>query len=392
MPKPTYKINRTIRSEQVLQAFMSVLRPHLPLDLQNTRITADDILYVLAYASVHRLSIDSACKELEQAPSANRFREVLALALPERQRLQRELNTVFRQQLPRCFLKGKRSYSMALDITLIPYHGQPHQDEKELVRGEAKSGTTHFHGYATVSIVHNKRRYVVALRFIQAGEETVEIVRWLLNRLKSLGIRIRRLYMDKGFCTIPVFRTLKRRKLSYVVPIPVRGRSGGVRRLFQGRASYQTTYTFGSPKYGAFTVQAAAVRRYCKDRYHRHGAKWFAYAIAGLPTGMSPRQVFELYRQRFGIETSYRQMNQVRARTATRNPAIRLLLVGLAFILFNLYVTLRDRLTTSPKSSSKPPAKEWLSLRRIALLLARAIEQRWGVAQVIQHQPSNAFS
>ena len=48
MPKPTYKINRTVRSEQVLQAFMSVLRPHLLLDLQNTRITADDIIYVLA--------------------------------------------------------------------------------------------------------------------------------------------------------------------------------------------------------------------------------------------------------------------------------------------------------------------------------------------------------
>lgn len=178
--------------------------------------------------------------------------EVLALALPERQRLQRELNTVFRQQLPRCFLKGKRSYSIALDITLIPYHGQPHQDEKELVRGEAKSGTTHFHGYATVSIVHDKRRYVIALRFIEAGEESVAMVRWLLNRLKSLGLRIRRLYMDKGFCAIPVFRTLKHRKLSYVIPIPLRGKSGGARRLFQGTASYQTTYTFRSPKYGTY--------------------------------------------------------------------------------------------------------------------------------------------
>ncbi|HZD56261.1 MAG TPA: hypothetical protein VE136_06045, partial [Anaerolineales bacterium] len=84
--------------------------------------------------------------------------------------------------------------------------------------------------------------------------------------------------------------------------------------------------------------------------------------------------------------------NQVRARTATRNPAIRLLLVGLAFILFNLYVTLRDRLTTSPKNSSMPPAKEWLSLHRVALMLARAIEQHWGVAQVVQHQSSNALS
>jgi hypothetical protein len=35
MPKPTLKPNRTIRSEQVLEAFIGVIRPHLPLDLQN---------------------------------------------------------------------------------------------------------------------------------------------------------------------------------------------------------------------------------------------------------------------------------------------------------------------------------------------------------------------
>jgi hypothetical protein len=79
MFKPTIKPNRTIRSAQVLEALISILRPHLPLDLRDTRITADDMVYVLAYASVHQLSIDSACKELEQAPSANRFREVLGL-------------------------------------------------------------------------------------------------------------------------------------------------------------------------------------------------------------------------------------------------------------------------------------------------------------------------
>lgn len=107
---------------------------------------------------------------------------------------------------------------------------------------------------------------------------------------------------------------------------------------------------------------------------------------------MSPCQVFELYRQRFGIETSYRQMNQVRARITTRNPAIRLLLVGLAFILFNLYITLRDRLTTRPKRATKPSAKEWLSLRRLALMLGRAIERQRRVAEVIQHQPSIALS
>ena len=80
MPKPSIKPNRVVRSPQVMEALITLVRPRLPLALQATRITEDDLLSVLTYASVHRTSIDAACTELEQAPSANRFREVLAAA------------------------------------------------------------------------------------------------------------------------------------------------------------------------------------------------------------------------------------------------------------------------------------------------------------------------
>jgi hypothetical protein len=386
MPKPTIKVTRTIRSEQVLNAFRQVVGRNLPLDLKNTYITADDIIYVLAYANLHRMSIESTCQELAEAPSGNRLREVLAEALPDRTDLQRALNRMFRQQLHPSVWKCKRDFNIAIDLTLIPYHGQPYEDQKEIVRGMPKSGTTHFHSYATVSIVRDDRRYVVALRFIEYGEQMADIVRWLIKRLKALKFRIRRVFLDKGFCSQPVFKVLSQHKLSYVTPIPVRGKSGGVRSLFQGK-SRKTTYTFNSPKHGKYTVQAVVVKRYSKGRYGRHKSKWFAYAVTELPAGILPAQVFELYRQRFGIESSYRQMNQVRARTSTRNPVIRLLLVGLAFVLFNLYISLRQNLSSALKQPSQLPKRFWLSLRRLALLLSRAIEHLWGTTQVIQLQP-----
>jgi putative transposase len=391
MFKPAAKINRTIRSEQVLQAFVEVVRKNLPLELKNTRIRSEDIIYALAYANVHRLSIESACQELQGAPSGNRLREVLTEALPDRAGLQRMLNRMFRQQLHPSIWKCKRDFSLAIDLTLIPYHGQPYEDKKEIVRGQPKSGTTHFHGYATVSIVHDNRRYVVALRFLEYGEELSEIVRWLIKRVKSLKIRVRRVFLDKGFCSKLVFKVLEQHQLSFVTPIPVRGKSGGVRSLFQGK-SRKTNYTFNSPKHGQYTVQAVVVKRYSKGRYGRHKSKWFAYAVSGLPVGILPAQVFELYRQRFGIESSYRQMNQVRARTSTRNPVIRLLLVGLAFVLFNLYISLRQNLSTALKQPLRLPKRFWLSLRRVALLLSRAIVRLWNVTDVVQLQPCWALS
>ncbi len=46
----------------------------------------------------------------------------------------------------------------------------------------------------------------------------------------------------------------------------------------------------------------------------------------------------ETYRSRFGIESSYRQMNQARGRTSTRRPDLRLLYVGLSLVLRNEWV------------------------------------------------------
>lgn len=392
MSKPVLKNNRVLRSQQVLNALILAVRPYLPLDLRNTRITAEDIIAVLGYASVHRVSMDAACSELKEAPSANRLREVLAQALPDRKVLQRALNTILRAQTPRFIKKGKRAYYIAIDLTLIPYHGEPYEDESEIVRSQPKSGTTHFHGYATVSIVHDDQRYVVALRFVEKDESMQDIVAWLLNRLKSIGISIKRAYFDKGFCSVPLLKTLERRKIKFIMPMPVRGKSGGVRKLFEASASHKTTYTFNSPKHGELKISAVVVKKYSKGRYKRKGARWFAYALAGLPKSVEPHQVFEMYRQRFGIETSYRQMNQVRARTTSRNPVIRLLLVGLAFILFNLYIANRQNFTICLKNPTNPFSKFWLTLRRLVRMLAHAVENLYDLADVVSRHAHVALS
>jgi len=94
-----------------------------------------------------------------------------------------------------------------------------------------------------------------------------------------------------------------------------------------------------------------------------------------------------MYRQRFGIESSYRQMNQVRARTTSRNPVIRLLLVGLAFVMFNLYIANRQHIAICLKNSAKPFSKFWLTLRRLARMIAHAVENLFDYADVVFRRP-----
>jgi putative transposase len=99
-----------------------------------------------------------------------------------------------------------------------------------------------------------------------------------------------------------------------------------------------------------------------------------------------------MYRRRFGIETNYRQMNQVRARTTSRNPVIRLLLVGLAFVIFNLYIANRQHIAIRLKNPAEPVSKYWLTLRRMVQMIARAVEALFDLADTVFRHSRFALS
>ena len=86
-------------------------------------------------------------------------------------------------------------------------------------------------------------------------------------------------------------------------------------------------------------------------------------------------------RRRFGIESGYRQLHQVRARTTSQNPAVRLLLVGLALLILNVYLALR-RIWLTVRHFGRRTRRLWLTLKRLALMLFRLIEHRYGVCAI----------
>ena len=60
--------------------------------------------------------------------------------------------------------------------------------------------------------------------------------------------------------------------------------------------------------------------------------------------------VKETYRRRFGIETSYRQMNQCRIRTTTKHFEMRFWYVAIALLLRNLWVWLHHAVLSKPRA------------------------------------------
>ena len=372
---------RPTLSRQMRQVMQRILQTHLPFGIEGQDLDDEMVWDILLYASVNGITIESACSELAGVPSGNTVRPHLHAVLEPSGfgvcALEDQLNAALQDLLPARVLRGRKrkGWEIGIDLVDIPYHGKPAQLPEEIRRGAAKSGTTHFHSYATLAIVHHNQRYEVALTFVWADESMDQVVDRLLDQARHLGLRLRRAYLDKGFCRREVFTLLRQRRLPYLIPIPVKGKAGGIRQLFTGRKSYRTTYTFNADKPQAYTTDVIVIRRYSKGRYGRHGSEWFAYAAYGMDAVPLP-QIFDLYRRRFGMESGYRQMHQVRARTASPSPTLRLLLVGLAFLLYNVYILFRSKAHTTRTYGTRV-RRLWLTLGRMKRLIQRFLEGLW---------------
>jgi putative transposase len=241
---------------------------------------------------------------------------------------------------------------VAADLHEQPYHGQAQSDPAEVRRGKAKSGTTHFHSFATAFVIRHGKPLTLALHFVRAGESLAEVLEALKRRLDDLQIQVELWMADKAFCSVEALAWLDRRPLPYV-PLVARGRnnpSSPMQALLQSRASRWARHTLRNSAGRSLSFDVAVVRRPAErsrgsDR--TLPAVTLLYAVVGEQIrasgvrGRSPQAVYGLYRKRFGIETSYRQLEQGRLRTTSRSPVLRLLAVGLALLLANLWALCR---------------------------------------------------
>jgi hypothetical protein len=172
-----------------------------------------------------------------------------------------------------------------------------------------------------------------------------------------------------GFCSTKLIRFLQAHHTPAIIACPIRGKTGGVRALCVGRKSYTTRYTFSDET----SVCLVLVRRVFRDKNGQRQLKWLAYVLIEIL--WSPGEVFVIYRRRFGIECSYRVMHHTKAVTTSRNPAVRFFLLGLAFLLENLWVRLRHTVARLPGPGPRRVRMTHFPLRRFIDFLARAIER-----------------
>jgi len=377
----------TLTPQHVQAHAAQLCQQHLRLRDHGPKCTAATLLTVLFYAAARVTALTAACKALVQAPCYQAAHDALLATLPPIQQLQLRLNRALQGDLPKAL--RRRRQPLAIDLHLIPYHGQPLHDEDEVCRGKAKSGTSHFHAYATAYVIVKGQRYTLALAYVRKGQPLQAVIQELLRQAAKTGVQPRYLLLDRGFWSVGVIRYLQAARYPFLLAVPCRGRQaehpkgpGGTRVFHLRQRGGWGEYTLSDAHQRKARVSICVKCRNLRGERGRHGRQALVYAFWGLRPS-SATWVKETYRRRFAIETSYRQLGQARIRTSTRDPLLRLLYVGIALILGNVWVWLHWQVLSHPRRGGRTLDLDQLPLRAMLLWLQHLAEQVFGVCDQV---------
>jgi Transposase DDE domain len=360
----------TITPSVVRDTAHRALARALPWRGHGRRVTADRLLALLLLAAALRSSLSAVCRRFRFGFSHEAARQAVAANLPEAEPLTRGLVDSLYLFLPRRLLR-RRGWVIAIDEHRCPFYGD--RSAPGVTGGQKKHGSKYAYAYATAALVHKRHRHTVGLVALTGGEKPHQVVAALLAQMEARGLRPRGVVLDSGFDSGETILLLQGRGLSYSVPLRKKG-SGKNRRnaawdLPSGAVAEVSWKTEETRK--QVTTPAVVARRPGeKDKK--------VYAFGGWGPDEASRAARRAslarrwYRSRFGIETSYRQLNECKAKTTCKDVCYRLLLVGVALLLRQAWVWLTWQLAQARRL--RPTQWAWgLPLRRMLDWLAAAL-------------------
>ncbi len=339
-------------------------------------VTVPRLLDLLLLVAALRATLSAVARRFGFGFSHETARQAVRANLPDVDRLTGGLVDALHRFGRR--LKRRR-WVAAIDLHYRPFYGD--RQATGVVGGQKKQGTKYFYAYATAVLVHKRHRYTVGLLACDGGHKPHEVVAALLEQVRRRGVRLRGVVLDSGFDSGETLLLLQEQQLSYAVPLRRKGRGDNRRNAcFALPVGTRTEVSWVTEEARRAVTTPAVVVWRARDK--RVGV----YAFGGWHAWRAVSQAkaaVRWYRARFGIETSYRQLNQARGGTTAKDVCYRLLLVGLALLLRQAWVYLTGVLARDRWEEGGAWVGD-LSLRRLAEWLADELKGRYPEGKEIE--------
>jgi hypothetical protein len=328
----------TVTPAVVRRTAKAVLARALPLAGYGRTVTPGRLADLLLLVAALRSSLSAVARRFALGFSHETARQAVRATLPDLGRLTAGLVDALHAVGGRGL--RRRRWDVALDLHYAPYYGR--RGTPGVVGTRRTAGTHYAYGYATAVLLHRGARYTVGLAPVTGPARPDAVAAALLDQLAARRVRVRGVVLDSGFDSADTIRVLRRRGVWYAVPLRRKGAGANARNAW-----------FAAP------VGTVTRRAWCAKDTRRRVETWTVVrrrpgdgrvqvlAFGGWGAGRAAAAVRRRaalagrkYRDRFGIETSYRQLNQGKGRTTAADVGYRLLLVGLGLLLRQVWVWL----------------------------------------------------
>jgi len=325
-----------VQRKQVGRTIRTLLRDTFPMkERPNRTYDRSDFVELVALATGRDQSLTLASRIHPRMPDSDTFHLHLKAATPT------DVFTTFQTRLDELLTLARILgwLDEAVDVA-IDRHNEPTYGEEQpyMVGMERKAGTNKAHAYLTSQRL-GEPRLTLDLQLLSALRDQHHALKDLLRQTLRRNPNLRTLLLDKGFYTIADLALLLETGKDFIVPIPKTKHTHKIETdLYRTRERVGVTgrfiawrrYRMGERGTGPEIIQ---VIRWEPDPEEPTGERWFAYTCRRETTVEEFDAWATRYRTRWGIETGYRTLEQLRRRTTSHQYSNRLYLTLIAALL-----------------------------------------------------------
>lgn len=223
----------------------------------------------------------------------------------------------------------RKKVDLAIDYHEWFYYGR---DGFMVTGKQPERGTSKCYKFATINIVESGRRFTLLSLPVNVLENKEKILSTLILHARK-KVRIRNVYLDRGFFDSVSIRTLRNLHVKYLMPAI---RQQNVKKLMDLMPAPSVISDFKLRNIPVTIVIVKQKDRKTKELVKRVYATNIVFSEQDVPLA---ERLAGLYRKRWGIETSYRvKKHSFRGKTTSKNYMIRLFYFLFSVLMYNMWI------------------------------------------------------
>jgi hypothetical protein len=324
----------------------------------SSRFEKDELLSILAAAGKDGIFPNEAAENLALKPF------YYERAVPERQDLFHHVYSLHRREVEQMFVAANEVLidlaelyhhfggyvDVAIDITDWPWYGTYDEDDRQAYVTGTKPGRNYGYSwkFATLAIVDSPAPLTVMALPVKSESNSGYVARRLLRMAQS-KFNVRRAYLDRGFYRSDAVRALRAVDVDWI--IKAKRQANDIKQLIEDADSSRYKQAVMEWAVGeiededfAFTLPSEKRSRPLEevddeDNVEEQYKNWSVFYTNLDPVEHDLEELAADYRNRWGIETSYRVIkNKFLPSSGARHLNVRSFIFNYAVTLYNSWV------------------------------------------------------